>query len=357
MPTTHSLIQTMEARSPVLVGLYLKNELSDEPLSGQLGELAQDLARINAIADTFEMLATGNGAQQTAVRTLAKGLLTTRHFYGSLCEVAAYGWLQLAGVDFLVQVPRSGSEVLNPNGTDVDGTIPLLDVDFDIKAFGLEVYLAGLFRAELEFSLKTKVSLEGSMDVGVKVIEHSLFREKQRVIAELKSVGRSKIAALGWTFRVQAGPVHVSVTEANPFRSAEENRYYAFKTARQFSQTRPFILILAHSFRFNSTLSVNFANSTDVALRSLARRTFLQFRSSPQLVTDFDDGATPIPLSDAAALVSGMLFIDIDDPHGGRLFLNPAAKHPVTRYHADQIFDFKAQHCCRLIDDFEYDVY
>jgi hypothetical protein len=47
----------MQARSPVLAGLYLKDELSDEPLSGHLGELAQDLARINAIADTFEMLA------------------------------------------------------------------------------------------------------------------------------------------------------------------------------------------------------------------------------------------------------------------------------------------------------------
>jgi hypothetical protein len=357
MPTTHSLIQVMEARSPVLAGLSLKTALSDEALSAHLGDFAQDVARINAIADTFEVLTTRNGAKQTTIKDLAKGLLTSRSFYGTLCEVASYGWLQKAGVDFRIQVARSGSEVLNANGTDVDGTIPLLDLDFDIKAFGLEVYLARLFCADLEASLKAKVSIEGPMDVGVKTIEQFLFREKERVITDLKSVGLSKIPALGWTFHVRAGPVHVSVTEASPYRLAEENRYYAFKTARQFSQTRPFILILAISFRFNPILSVNFEDSTDVALRSLARRTFLQFRSSSQPITDFDSGASPIPLSDAAALVSGMLFIDIDDPQGARFFLNPAAKHLVTRYQADQMFDFKAEHCCRVIEDFTYDVY
>src|ERR1022692_3728800 len=112
MPTTHSLIQIMDARSPALAGLSLKNELSDEALSGHLGHFAQDVAQVNVIADTFEMLTTQNGAKQTTVRDLAKGLLT-RRFYGTLCEVASYGWLQQAGVDFRVQVPRSGSEVLN----------------------------------------------------------------------------------------------------------------------------------------------------------------------------------------------------------------------------------------------------
>ena len=357
MQTIHSLIKTMEARAPALAGLSLMTKVSDAPLFGQLSNLAQDLTRLHAIADTFEMLVAQNNAQRTDIEKLAKELLITRSFYGSVCEVASYGWLQRAKVKFHVQVPRSGTEVLNPNGTEVDGTIPFLDIDFDIKAFGLEVYLAELFQTELQSSLKTRVSMEGSMDVGVKAIEQSLFKEKQRIIAELQSVGSSNVPALGWTFLLQAGPVHESVTEIDPYRVAEENRHYAFKTARQFSRTRPFLLILAHSFQFNATLSMNFGNSTDVALRSLARRTFLQFRSSPQLVTDFDKGATPIPLSDAAALVSGLLFIDIDDPSGGRLFLNPGAKHPITKYHADQMFDFTVEHCCQVVDDFKYDVY
>ncbi len=56
----------------------------------------------------------------------------------------------------------------------------------------------------------------------------------------------------------------------------------------------------------------NFANQTDIFIRSLARRAFMQFSSDQTPVMSFDDRAKPnVTIVEASRLLSAVLFIDV----------------------------------------------
>jgi len=160
---------------------------------------------------------------------------------------------------------------------------------------------------------------------------------------------------LSWT--VHATPpcrITTTVHTHNPYRLAEENRHFPFKGARQFTRNKPFLLVFSYAAQFNHALFVNFGGSTDITLRSLARRVFLS--SDPTPADQFDDKVAPIiSIADAARLISGLLFINLDNDEA-LLFLNPRATHPITQAHVEQTFDFTMPP--RLgVDDFAHDNY
>ncbi len=357
MKTVYELIHALEVRSPIVATLNLVAEVADATIAGDLFNFGQDLPLINGFADSLEMLSQKNNARADDIKKLTKGLVSERHFYGSFCEIGTYRWLQERDVDFQAQVPRSSSEVLNKNMSELDGNFTTTDIDFDIKAFGVEPYIAKQFLKKVQGEVGQQVEMDGPIDIGAKEIELTVFRELKRVVQELKASGISRIAPLNWILRLATGNISTSIQENDPYRFAEKNRVYALKGASQFAQTRPFVLIFALSARFNPGLAVNFDKSTEVALRALARRTFLEFRDDTDPVTKYDDRAQNVTVAHAAALVSALLFVDLDLAENARLFINPFAAQKFSRSHAMQIFDFDISKSISLIDDFAHDCY
>ena len=248
--------------------------------------------------------------------------------------------------------------VLNPNGCIIDGLFNEREIFFDIKAMGFNKYVENQFCQRLEGKLNGfKVMIDGSIDVAIKDIEKFAFGQINQIQKDLESGGRKYIPELRWTIRAELPrKVMMTIQESNPYALAEENRFYPFKTAGQFTQHAPFVLIFTYAAQFNIYLFTNFASSTDITLRALARRAFMQLETDLTPVQQFDSQtASGIQLGDASRLLSALLFINIDNDDAC-LYLNPRARHPLKREYFEEIFDFMLPHKL-LIDDFEHDNY
>jgi hypothetical protein len=162
---------------------------------------------------------------------------------------------------------------------------------------------------------------------------------------------------LSWTIRAEPPRrVSISVHTSDPYRLAEANRYFPFKTAGQFVRNSPFILVFAYAAQFNPTLFLNYASSTDSTLRSLARRIFFQLTNDQTPAVQFDHKVAPgVTVADAAQLISGLMFINLDSDETW-LFLNPRARHRLTKDHVHQMFDFH-EPVHLGVDDFANDDY
>lgn len=349
----------MESRSTQIKAMNLQASIADAPLTGKLINLANRDSDLTRSANAIDALVQKANVAVVDAEAMVRNLVNERHFYGSYCELGAYDWLDRNGAAFQAQIPLTGQQVLNPNGCTIDGKFSACDVYFDIKAFGFQAYVADLFRQSLERQLPgLKVTIDGSMDIDVKDIDTHGFAQTSTLVASLKSAGHELIPQLNWT--VHAKPpqsVRMSVQTIDPYRLAEENRYYPFKTAGQFTQNDPFILVFAYAAQFNSALHQNFADSTTTMLRALARRVFMQLTADESPAIQYDKKVkSSVTVADAAKLISGLLFINLDSQDDAWLFLNPRATYRVTKYHVEQIFDFTIP-ITLGIDDFEHDDY
>lgn len=292
---------------------------------------------------------------ESAVRNL---LLSESSFYGQYCELGAYEWFDRHHVVFDTQIKLTGQDVLNPNGCSIDGRLSAIDAYFDVKGLGFQAHVTEVFRQRLEQHLPgLAVTIDGAMDVAVKDIEVHAFTQLHALAKKLAGGGKESIPQLSWTIRVEP-PRDISTTmhTIDAYRLAEQNRYYPFKTAGQFTRKKPFILIFAYAAQFNPLLFLNFSGSTDITLRSMARRAFFQLATDSTPAEQLDDQVAPgVSIADAARLISGLLFINLDNDVAW-LFLNPRATHRVTRNHIEQMFDFTAPSHLG-VDDFAYDNY
>lgn len=196
------------------------------------------------------------------------------------------------------------------------------------------------------------------MDVSVKEIETVAFPKIMSIAKSVAGGGTYPMPELGWTIRVEPPQrLTTTITAFDAYRSAEENRYFPFKTASQFAKNHPFIMMLPYSTNFNRSLPLNFAGSTEIFFRALARRAFMQLSSDATDIRNFDEQVPPgVKVSDAASLLSGILFLNLDKPNEAWLYTNPRAKHRLSEYHLEQMFDFHIPNYLG-IDDFSYDNY
>ena len=193
------------------------------------------------------------------------------------------------------------------------------------------------------------------MDVSAKEIE-AAFANINSVAADLKRNGAATIPDLGWNFHVRsAAPVTFTEQEHNAYRAAERNRCYPFKSARQFTRYKPFLLIFAYNGQFAPNLTLNFAGTSEVTFRALARRAFMQLAHDIQPVAIFDKRVGVETVQDASALLSGLMFLNLesDDAY---IYLNPRATHPLSDEDIGQLTDFD-QFLNILVDDFAFDNY
>lgn len=355
----YDLINELEMRSCHIQHMNLKAGLSDAELDEHPFNLASNSDKLDAICATIDHLIENCGLATSEAKSLIRNLTSQRNFYGSYCELRAYGWLQCHGVKFRTQIQLSAVDVLNPHGCKIDGRINIPSIYFDIKAFGFQEYVAEVFRSSLEALLPgMTVTIDGSMDNDVSDINSHAFGTIQSLAATMKNGGVHKIPQLHWTIHVgKPEPVSVSTQEINPYRLAEENRYYPFKGARQFTRNKSFLLIFPYSAAFNRMLGQNFTGSTEITLRSLARRAFMQLSHDQTSARKFDKSVAPnVTIANASKLLSGLLFIDLDKEAAGWLFLNPRATHNLSKDSMDQVFDFNWPQSLSF-DDFSYDNY
>ena len=357
----HDLIGELEKRSKKIQTMDLRTEIPDAKLDKHPFNFANDSDDLDRVANTIDALINTGGLLLSDAKNMVKVLASNRSFYGSYCELRAYGWLYCQGAQFSTQIQLTGADVLNPNGCKIDGRFDHSPVYFDIKAFGFQEHVAESFRTILEKRLPgMTVTIDGSMDVSVKDIEEHAFQHVSTLAETLMTDCHQYISQLNWEIRAnlrQPGSISFQEKVINPFRLAEENRYYPFKTACQFTRNAPFLLIFSYSTAFNKMLGLNFVGSTEITLRALARRAFIQLTNDKTPANKFDGKVEPdVSITDAAKLLSGLLFIDLDQEDSGWLFLNPNASNVLTGDEIDKIFGFNWRHSLAF-DDFEYDNY
>jgi hypothetical protein len=358
LSTTRALIRELETRSAQISAMGLAAKLPDATLTGKLLNLANTPADLDRVTRAIETLVGKAGLSLADAETAVRQLINERHFYGSYCELGAYDWLDRQNVAFAAQIQLGSSDVLNPNGCTVDGRFTIRDGYFDIKALGFQAYVADQFRVALKAQLPGfDVIIDGPMDISVKNIETIAFPRLAKLRADLANGGIQKIPELGWTIRAQRPQrITMSTHTVDPYRLAEENRYYPFKTAGQFARNEPFVLIFAYAAQFNHAFFLNFGRSTETTIRSMARRAFFQLTTDPSPAGTYDDQIAPgLTIADAAKQISGLLFINLDKDEAW-LFLNPRANHRLMKDHVEEIFDFRLP-VALGIDDFAYDNY
>jgi hypothetical protein len=271
---------------------------------------------------------------ENVIRNLL-GEVIFRNTYGAFSELAAYKWLADAGVDFTPQVTMPASDVLNPNGSIIDGKIALSKnktVFFDIKGFGFHAHKIKILNERLEKAFAgNDILIEGAWDVSVEYLQELLdYKGFTELVADLKLANIVRRGPL--EFRVQGRrPVTVSAHSSNPQELAGENRDYPLRFAGQYARKAPFMLIFViHPWFSQGELHQNFVSFVDAFARELAKLVFLSFRDDQAIVAG-------VAKSDAARLLSGLVFLNVwpdgtDAPKprpSSRIYLNPAATHPL----------------------------
>jgi hypothetical protein len=109
--------------------------------NGQIAEpdsynFANDADHNGAFARCFDGLS-ANGALDDTLRNYLGTLTNGINTYGTASELLTYLWLLDHHALFDIQIPMTGADILNPNGSDLDGKLTFSsDVFFDIKGFG-----------------------------------------------------------------------------------------------------------------------------------------------------------------------------------------------------------------------------
>lgn len=356
--TRHEWWKDLAGLSDTVAGFNVPNDdhywdtATNQPINSVAFNLSGCLHHNKAIANWADALAT-NGVSLSQIEKLLIDL-TSRNTYGSFSELAAYGLLLKADIPFDIQIPMKGQDILNPNGSDLDGALQIgSEVYFDVKAFGLHEHLAEQIKSKLSQVFPSYfVAISGSSDVGVADMSDLLGKGMRDLIAELKADGKASRGMLD--IRIEPPrDVHFVTNSGNPYELAKNNADYVFRFAKQFVRREPFILVFViHPWLGGGRLSQNFASDTETFMRSFARRTFMQFLSD--LTKTFD-----VTRGTASRLLSGIMFLDAwqqpsEKPPVHALYLNPHAKNPVsclTRNNlVTNIPDIN-------FDDFEHDMY
>jgi hypothetical protein len=353
LSSTISRIALAGAMSPVSYRDVTSGELREPDAYN----FANDPDHNSAFARGFEGLS-ANGAKDATLLTCLKNLVNGKNTYGAASELLTYIWLLDHQIPFEIQVPMTGADILNPNGSDLDGKLTVSsDVFFDIKAFGFQENLTERLKTRLENDLPGKwIAIQGSWDVSVDALQElQQFPQYPLLLAELTQNPTASRGVLQFIKRDKSA-VQVAHRISDPYQFAQENRSYAFNYAKQFCRNHPFLLVFAyHPWLGGQSLNTNFADTTSTTCRALARRSFIQFLQDTSAVFN-------VTKSDASRLLSGIAFLNISKLSGTsnndgllRLYQNPNAKHPIP----DLVVHFLSHHDPQsvAVDRFSFDNY
>jgi hypothetical protein len=270
-----------------------------------------------------------------AIRTLL-GELTSKKTYGAFSELVAYKWLSDAGVPFTAQVPMTGADVVNPNGTAADGqvTFPSGKVaNFDIKGFGFIEHKTEILQKRLADEFPTDVvRFGGDWSLSIDTLQDLLdYNGFSSLVTDLQSTRKATRGALEFAV-LKRQRMNVSTRSIDLTTIAQLNAGYPYRFTGQFTRHRPFFLVfMIHPWFGGGQLNTNFIGTTDHVANTLATGAFRSFINDMTLV----EGIT---YAEASKLLSGLVFLNgwpatgTDAPQSKpfcRIYLNGGARHPL----------------------------
>lgn len=335
--TRHAWIDALEAKSPLIKTLDLKSATTDDvylgsgataAANGDALNFANSEAHNNMVVGTIEGLSRA-GAPTSMLRKLLIDL-TSRNTYGTFCELSGYAFLLNGDIPFDPQVAMSGAEILNPQGSDLDGVMRLpARVFFDVKAFGFHEHLVEKLTNRLSQDLAPDiVTSGGSWDVSIDLLFELLGAQYAPLRQELAAKKAAARDVLRFVVRPRK-PVTVSSRSVNVQALAAQNAGYVFRYAKQFVRSEPFFLFfVVHPWLSGSSFHQNFSGSFDAFLRAFGEQVFRQFSGDQTPVLG-------VSRDQASRLLTGMIFIhgweDVPAaaPPRYRCLLNPNATNKV----------------------------
>ena len=148
--------------------------------------------------------------------------------------------------------------------------------------------------------------------------------------------------------------IMISTGIFNPYLFAKQEHKVIFQHINKLNIKKPTVLIyIIHPWFSENSISVGFENSKVEALRSIARRIFMQYKDKE---INIEKKENSIPLCNPFKYLSGLIFI-VDNSLKGEqdeiyLFKNPNAIHKLPDSFVMHFHDFQTYY-----DDFEYDNY
>lgn len=248
-----------------------------------------------------------------------------------------------------------------------------IDVYADIKCFQdvIKDILNGIkdsVKKNLNLDKNWHIQFEYPLDDEYEQYKENISKIKAELKNKLKSFTKDKydrtfrssiISHLSWKF-IYGGGVLSSESCYDPYEQAESLKNMIFtRYTKKIMKNEPFLLILVNFPWYNSTNTNAFGTNREF-YRSLARRTFIQYKNSNQLantiIPKFSGTQT---IYEVSQCISGILFIDDniieDDSYTSYLYLNPNAKKTILyRSHIEQLVNNGKD---GEIDDFEHDNY
>jgi hypothetical protein len=332
-------IKILESMSQVVARFDLTHNVNDEvyKADGQAAinkdafNFANSREHSTVIADTIEKLA-ARGVPDDLLRKFVVDL-TGRNIYGSFCELAAYAFLLSGNHDFDAQVNVTGTDILNPNGSDLDGVVRLYDQEttfFDAKAFGFTEHLVDRLRARLSEDFQPRhVQAEGSFDVPIQLLEDLLGRGYAALTRELNASAKATRGTIEFSLKPPAR-IHVAHRTESASALAAKNADYVFRFAKQFVRHQPvFLFFIIHPWVSTLRFHENFGEQVDAFTRAFAAQSFTRFRSDQTPTFDVTRGI-------ASDLLTGIVFVDAwqgaptPQPPRYRCYINPHAANRLT---------------------------
>jgi hypothetical protein len=333
------------------------------PLKTDALNLANCPAHCRLVGRALEGLrAAPVNASADYVRGLLCNLLQ-RNTYGAFTELAACDWLNRCYTKFEPQVRMTPTEVLGVNGSTLDGKI-WAGPYFDVKAFGFTGRVSQRLQERLQQEFPNdQIVFSGSWDLALGTFQQ-LIQDSLLIAAQLRATRYFRHGPLEIHLR-QKQPVTVSTRVVEPYRVAHENAKCVFEDAQQFTRNAPFIVLyVIHPWFSAGVIHNDFAGMDTMLTRSLARRTFMQFSQDTTPLADVCDSAAPgTTMQDAAALLSGIFFVNVWPQDAGDtkrrypswLYLNPRATHRLS-LSSLSLFRIENLHGTHM-DDFSHDDY
>lgn len=341
----HDWLRALEALSTTIASMQLTSSLADADYAET--SRAPNLHALNFASEpshnkTIARCIEGLAFQGVPTATLAKWVtdLTGPTTYGAYCELSTYAWLFDRHVPFEPQAARTGAQVLNSNGADIDGIIKSggTNLLFDVKGFAFVEGLINRVVQRLRPAFPGKfIGAQGAWTASTDDMTELLGPGFGALKQELQANAHAHRHGLDFDVRPPA-PVQMTVHTQGPYELAMNNADYAFSYAKQFARTEPFLLIfVAHPWFSGVTMTSDSMGERSAFMRAFARRTFLQFRNDQ---TPLIGGATK---AQAAGLLSGVGFLSLGPGSRRkqplRMYLNPLAQNPISELTLDHMSD------------------
>lgn len=274
-----------------------------------------------------------------------------KNWEGAYAELAAYDIMSndylpdIIELNKTLPVADSFSGELGGKETNEDGFIKEYDLYFDVKILADTV--GGILKGIIDDAIR-QANQEKICDILPEYLldddEQDYQTNRRKLMEELrdfliankpsdnkgkKCFHSSILPQLAYRINWGRG-INSAIGEYNPYRHAEECKHLIFKRyTKKFLKKKPFFLVLVNFPWYNGRIH-SFANADEVFYRSLARRTFCEYKNLPttmaSIVNKFSGSESVYEVS---RYLSGIIYLDDhiikEDKYTCHIYTNPNA--------------------------------